>query len=202
MALQFGVFDHIEPVPGLSLEENLPEAVDPASEAGRGPGFTPITWRNTTPPRYTAWPLPRMCFSRRYRSTPPSCVLAPAFTSAFAPPNQAERRDLHAGQPERRADGNRRGPGRGFGGLFLGQDSDVEVNYARFLETLAIVQEGLAQEELNYHGEFYDFDQLPMRLSPKQSPHPPLWYMRNIATSAHHGECVAGRAHVGVRPLR
>lgn len=81
------------------------------------------------------------------------------------------------------------GVGRGgvLEAFFWGQDSDVEVNYARFLETLAIMREGLSKEELTYHGEFYDFDALPMRLSAKQSPYPPLWYMRNIDTSAVYG---------------
>ena len=81
--------------------------------------------------------------------------------------------------------------GVGRGGVleayFWGQDADVEVNYARFLETLAIVREGLSHEQLDYHGEFYDFDTLPMRLRPQQTPYPPLWYMRNIETAASQG---------------
>ena len=73
--------------------------------------------------------------------------------------------------------GGRMEIGVGRGGVleafFWGQDSDVEVNYARFLETLAIMREGLSQEELTYHGEFYDFDALPMRLtSNKRRIHP------------------------------
>jgi len=87
--------------------------------------------------------------------------------------------------------GGRMEIGVGRGGVleayFWGQDSDVEVNYGRFLETLAIVREGLSHDELTYHGQFYDFDRLPMRMRPKQAPHPPLWYMRNIETAATHG---------------
>jgi alkanesulfonate monooxygenase SsuD/methylene tetrahydromethanopterin reductase-like flavin-dependent oxidoreductase (luciferase family) len=47
------------------------------------------------------------------------------------------------------------------------------VNYARYLETLAIMCEGLSHDELTYHGQFYDFDTLPMRMRPKQTPYPP-----------------------------
>ena len=61
------------------------------------------------------------------------------------------------------------------------------MNYARYLETLAIIREGLSHEELTYHGQFYDFVDLPMRMRPKQTPYPPLWYMRNIETAARHG---------------
>ena len=60
-------------------------------------------------------------------------------------------------------------------------------NYARYLETLAVVKEGLGNESLTYQGEFYSFDDLPMRLRPIQDPHPPFWYMRNVETSAING---------------
>ena len=87
--------------------------------------------------------------------------------------------------------GGRMEIGVGRGGVleafFWGQDSDVEMNYARYLETLAIMREGLSHDELTYHGQFYDFDQLPMRMRPKQAPYPPLWYMRNIQTAAAYG---------------
>jgi alkanesulfonate monooxygenase SsuD/methylene tetrahydromethanopterin reductase-like flavin-dependent oxidoreductase (luciferase family) len=87
--------------------------------------------------------------------------------------------------------GGRMEIGVGRGGVleayFWGQDSDVEINYARYLETLAIMREGLSHDELTYRGQFYDFDQLPMRMRPKQTPYPPLWYMRNIQTAAAHG---------------
>lgn len=81
--------------------------------------------------------------------------------------------------------------GVGRGGMleayFWCQDSEPEVNEARYHETLAIVLEGLSHEDLTYHGRFYDFDEVPMRLRPKQTPHPPLWYMRNPETAARGG---------------
>ena len=81
--------------------------------------------------------------------------------------------------------------GVGRGGLleayFWGQEGDVEINQARYEETLEIIKEGLSHDELTYHGEFYTFDELPMRLGPKQKPYPPLWYMRNVETAAING---------------
>ncbi|MCH8963200.1 MAG: LLM class flavin-dependent oxidoreductase [Bacteroidetes bacterium] len=81
------------------------------------------------------------------------------------------------------------GVGRGgvFEAYFWGQDSDVEVNYARYRETLSAVQNGLSHDELTHHGEFYNFDELPMRLRPLQTPYPPFWYMRNVETAAMDG---------------
>ncbi len=43
MGLQFGIFDHIEPVPGLSLHQIYRERLLQL----------PITWLNTTRPRCT-----------------------------------------------------------------------------------------------------------------------------------------------------
>src|SRR5262245_63904368 len=87
--------------------------------------------------------------------------------------------------------GGRLKHGVGRGGLlaayYWSRDRGVEVNYARYLETLAIMRQGLSHEALTYHGKFYDFDDLPMRMRPKQTPYPPLWYMRNIETAAVHG---------------
>jgi alkanesulfonate monooxygenase SsuD/methylene tetrahydromethanopterin reductase-like flavin-dependent oxidoreductase (luciferase family) len=81
--------------------------------------------------------------------------------------------------------------GVGRGGVleayFWGQESDEESNQARYDEHLAIVLEGLSHEQLTYHGRFWDFDEVPMRLRPKQQPHPPLWYMRNPETAARGG---------------
>jgi alkanesulfonate monooxygenase SsuD/methylene tetrahydromethanopterin reductase-like flavin-dependent oxidoreductase (luciferase family) len=46
----------------------------------------------------------------------------------------------------------------------------------RYLETLAIVVQGLSSDTLTYHGDFYDFDHVPLEMTPRQRPYPPLWY--------------------------
>jgi alkanesulfonate monooxygenase SsuD/methylene tetrahydromethanopterin reductase-like flavin-dependent oxidoreductase (luciferase family) len=46
----------------------------------------------------------------------------------------------------------------------------------RFDETLEIMLKGLASDTLNHHGEFFDFDRVPIELAPMQRPYPPLWY--------------------------
>lgn len=81
--------------------------------------------------------------------------------------------------------------GVGRGGVmeayFWGQEADSETNYARYVETLAIVREGLSHDQLTYAGRFHRFDHLPMYLRPLQQPYPPLWYMRNPVTAAAEG---------------
>ena len=81
--------------------------------------------------------------------------------------------------------------GVGRGGImeafFWGQEADSEINFARYNETLEIVLQGLSNDELDYQGEFHQFDKLTMRLHPIQKPYPPVWYMRNPETAAIHG---------------
>jgi len=81
--------------------------------------------------------------------------------------------------------------GVGRGGVmeayFWGQEADSETNYERYLETLAIIREGLSHDQLTYTGRFHSFEKLPMYLRPLQKPYPPLWYMRNPVTAAMEG---------------
>lgn len=81
--------------------------------------------------------------------------------------------------------------GVGRGGVmeayFWGQEDDSETNYARYVETLDIMRQGLSHDELTYEGRFHQFSDLPMRLRPLQKPYPPLWYMRNPVTAAMEG---------------
>ena len=69
MALEFGVFDHIEPVAGLSLEQIYRERLEQVERLDET-GSTPITWRNTIPQQSTVWPPRRTCSWRRWHSAP------------------------------------------------------------------------------------------------------------------------------------
>src|SRR5205085_1779162 len=35
---------------------------------------------------------------------------------------------------------------------------------------------GFTEDELTYHGKFYDFDHVPIVMKPVQKPYPELWY--------------------------
>ncbi len=44
-----------------------------------------------------------------------------------------------------------------------------------YLEALEIVRRALTGRTLTFHGEFYDYADVPMELEPFQKPHPPFW---------------------------
>lgn len=45
-----------------------------------------------------------------------------------------------------------------------------------YQEGLELIMQGLANETLNFKGEFFSFESVPMELEPLQKPHPPIWY--------------------------
>lgn len=46
----------------------------------------------------------------------------------------------------------------------------------KYTEGLKLVLKGLSEKTLNFQGEFFSIDNVPMELEPLQKPHPPLWY--------------------------
>ena len=54
----------------------------------------------------------------------------------------------------------------------------VDPNDAREIydEALEIVIRGLREQTLSFKGKHFNYDNVPMELSPFQKPHPPLWY--------------------------
>lgn len=53
---------------------------------------------------------------------------------------------------------------------------DPEEAPRRYVEAFDLIRRGLSSEVLEFSGEFYQVPETPMRLRPKQLPHPPLWY--------------------------
>ena len=51
-----------------------------------------------------------------------------------------------------------------------------EAAQARFTEALSVVLSGLESPVLNFRGDFYSYQDVPLPLRPFQTPHPPLWY--------------------------
>jgi alkanesulfonate monooxygenase SsuD/methylene tetrahydromethanopterin reductase-like flavin-dependent oxidoreductase (luciferase family) len=69
------------------------------------------------------------------------------------------------------------GVGRGISPIEVGFfGADFSRGMAQFEEALEVIRLGLTQDELTFHGEFYNFDGVPMVLKPAQLPYPPLWY--------------------------
>jgi len=187
MPLEFGVFDHIEPVPGLPLNEIYSHRLQQLERLDSAGFYGYHLAEHHTPAVHSLAPSQNVFLAaaaqrtKQIRLTPCIYVL-PLHHPLRLIEEICMLDNLSEGRMEL---------GVGRGGVleahFWGQDSDVETNFARYTETLEIVQQGLSHEELNYDGEFYKFDHLPMRLEPVQKPYPPFWYMRNVETAAMEG---------------
>ena len=69
------------------------------------------------------------------------------------------------------------GVGRGISPLEMGYyQIDPAGAQQKYMETLEIVRRGLGSDVLNFDGEFFQYNNVPMAVSPVQRPHPPLWY--------------------------
>ena len=187
MALQFGVFDHIEPIPGIPLDQIYRERLDQIEVLESAGFYSYHLAEHHTPAVHSLAPSQNVFLAAAAERTS-TMRLGPC---VYVLPLHHPVRLIEEICMLDNLSGGRMDIGVGRGGVieayFWGQDSDVEINYARYLETLAVVKEGLSNDSLTFEGEFYNFDDLPMRLRPKQDPHPPLWYMRNVETAAMNG---------------
>lgn len=187
MSLQFGVFDHIEPVEGMTLQEiyNLRltqiEALDQA-------GFYAYHLAEHHTPAVHSLAPSQNVFLAAVSQRTSHLRFGPC---VYVLPLHHPLRLIEEVSMLDHLSGGRMEIGVGRGGVmeafFWGQEADSETNYQRYLETLAILREGLNTDTLSYDGKFHNFDDLAMRLQPIQRPYPPLWYMRNAETAALEG---------------
>ena len=187
MPLQFGVFDHIEPVPNTTLDKIYKQRLEQIKRYDDAGFYGYHLAEHHTPAVHSLAPSQNVFLAAAAQHTT-KIRLGPCIY--VLPLHHPIRLIEEICMLDNLSDG-RMDIGVGRGGVleayFWGQASDVETNFARYLETLDIVKEGLSHEELNYDGEFYKFEELPMRLSPVQKPYPPFWYMRNVETAAIDG---------------
>jgi alkanesulfonate monooxygenase SsuD/methylene tetrahydromethanopterin reductase-like flavin-dependent oxidoreductase (luciferase family) len=185
--IRFGVFDHIEHLPGVPLhrlyEERLVQ-MEALDEAGF---FAYHLAEHHTPAVHSMAPSQNVFLSaaaqrtKRLRFGPGVYVL----------PLHHPLRLIEEASMLDHLSGGRLEIGVGRGGVleafFWGQEGDEHANAQRYEETLGALRAGLAHDALTYKGQFYDFDDVPMRLRPLQQPTPPFWYMRNPETAAQGG---------------
>jgi alkanesulfonate monooxygenase SsuD/methylene tetrahydromethanopterin reductase-like flavin-dependent oxidoreductase (luciferase family) len=187
MTLRFGVFDHIEPIPGLRLDRIYRERLLQVEHLDAAGFYAYHLAEHHTPAIHSLAPSQNVFLAAvaqrtaRLRFGP--CVYVLPLHHPLRLIEEISMLDhLSSGRLE---------IGVGRGGVmeahFWGQEADPETNYARYLETLAILREGLSHDRLRHAGRFHHFDDLPMYLRPLQQPYPPLWYMRNPVTAAREG---------------
>jgi alkanesulfonate monooxygenase SsuD/methylene tetrahydromethanopterin reductase-like flavin-dependent oxidoreductase (luciferase family) len=69
------------------------------------------------------------------------------------------------------------GFGRGSSAIEIGfYGRDPAKAQRIYAEALDLVLRGLAEKKLDFHGEFFSFDNVPLELEPLQKPYPPVWY--------------------------
>jgi alkanesulfonate monooxygenase SsuD/methylene tetrahydromethanopterin reductase-like flavin-dependent oxidoreductase (luciferase family) len=187
MGLQFGIFDHIEPVPGQALTQIYRERLHLLERYDAAGFYAYHLAEHHTPAVHSLAPSQNVFLAAASQRTR-QVRLAPCVY--VLPLHHPLRLIEEICMLDHLSDG-RLEVGVGRGGVleayFWGSEADVERNQARFREILAIVKQGLSQDELTFSGEFYSFDALPMRLRPQQQPYPPMWYMRNVETAALDG---------------
>ena len=84
------------------------------------------------------------------------------------------------------------GVGRGISPIEVGfYGVDFDSGMEQFREAYEVIHIGLTENELTYHGKFYDFDHVPIVMKPVQKPFPELWYGTSrpdsIPWAAEHG---------------
>ena len=187
MGLQFGIFDHIESVPGLSLHQMYRERLLQLEQYDAAGFYAYHLAEHHTPAVHSLAPSQNVFLAAASQRTQ-RLRLAPCVY--VLPLHHPLRLIEEVCMLDHLSDG-RLEIGVGRGGVleahFWGSEADVERNYVKYQETLDILRQGLSHEELTYQGEFYTFEALPMRLRPQQQPYPPLWYMRNAEIAAQEG---------------
>ena len=187
MPLEFGVFDHIEPVPGLPLNQIYKLRLEQLERLDSAGFYAYHLAEHHTPAVHSMAPSQNVFLAAAIQRTKRIRLGACIYVLPLHHPLRLIEEicmldSLSDGRIE---------VGVGRGGVleahFWGQESDVESNFARYQETLAVLQNGLSHQELTHDGEIYQFDHLPMRLRPVQQPFPPFWYMRNVETAAIGG---------------
>lgn len=58
----------------------------------------------------------------------------------------------------------------GFYGVGLGDANEI------YIEASEILAQAFATKTINYSGKHFSFSDVPVEMSPRQKPHPPMWY--------------------------
>jgi alkanesulfonate monooxygenase SsuD/methylene tetrahydromethanopterin reductase-like flavin-dependent oxidoreductase (luciferase family) len=185
--IRFGIFDHIEHLPGVPLSKLYNDRLTQMEALDDAGFFAYHLAEHHTPAVHSMAPSQNVFLSsaaqrtRRLRFGPGVYVL----------PLHHPLRLIEEVSMLDHLSGGRLEIGVGRGGVleafFWGQEGDEAANAQRYEEVLASLRNGLANDELTFQGKYFNFDRVPMRLRPYQQPTPSFWYMRNPETAALGG---------------
>jgi alkanesulfonate monooxygenase SsuD/methylene tetrahydromethanopterin reductase-like flavin-dependent oxidoreductase (luciferase family) len=185
--IRFGVFDHIEHLPGVSLSKLYADRLTQMEALDEAGFFAYHLAEHHTPAVHSMAPSQNVFLSAAAQRTErlhfgPGVYVLPLHHPLRLIEEVSMLDHLSGGRLEI-------GVGRGgvLEAFFWGQEGDEAANAQRYEEVLASLRNGLANDELTFQGEYFNFDRVPMRLRPFQQPTPPFWYMRNPETAAQNG---------------
>jgi alkanesulfonate monooxygenase SsuD/methylene tetrahydromethanopterin reductase-like flavin-dependent oxidoreductase (luciferase family) len=185
MALQFGIFDHLERQQDVALDQQYDQRLELLARAD-ALGFYAYHLAEHHQSRLCMAPSPTVFLSAAARHTTRLRLGALVYCLPFYHPLRLIEElcmldHLSSGRLQI-------GIGRGITAIehtYWGQRP--EEAQARQDEMLAILALGLTRDTLTYEGQFYRFDNVPLELAPRQRPHPPFWYAGNAEYAARHG---------------
>ena len=185
--MEFGVFDHVEHLPGVPLAQLYAQRLEQLEVLDEAGFHCYFVAEHHTPAIHAMAPSQNVFLAAASQRTKrlhlgPGVYVLPLYHPLRLIEEISMLDNLTKGRLEL-------GVGRGgvLEAFFWGQGYDESENRERFEETLAIAQLGLSNDLLTYEGRFNSFDEVPMRLRPYQAPYPPFWYMRNSTTAASRG---------------
>jgi len=168
MPLRFGVFDHIEPVPGQRLDQIYRERLVLIEHLDRA-GFYAyhLAEHHNTPLGYAPSPsvfLAAVAQRTKRLKFGPMVYLLPLYHPLRLIDEVCMLDQMSAGR-------FLYGVGRGISPIEVGfYGVDFETGMQQFREAYDVIKIGLTEDELTYHGKFYDFDHVPIVMKPAQKP--------------------------------
>jgi alkanesulfonate monooxygenase SsuD/methylene tetrahydromethanopterin reductase-like flavin-dependent oxidoreductase (luciferase family) len=185
--LQFGLFDHIDLAGDRPLAQQYDERLQLIAAADAA-GFYAyhLAEHHATPLNTT--PIPGVFLGAAARLTKrlrfgPMVYLLPLYSPLRLIEEIAILDNLSHGRMEI-------GVGRGVSPFELNfHNVDPEKSRDIFIEGYDCLIQGLTSENLTFHGQYYNYDDVPMILRPVQKPHPAMWYgSSNVIGSQWSGE--------------
>ena len=179
--MEFGVFDHLDQRPGVSLETIFEERLRLIADYdAAGISTYHLAEHHATPLGLA--PSPSVFLAAVAQRTKrlrfgPMVYCLPLYDPLRLIEEICMLDQMSGGRFEF-------GVGRGispFEVAYFGIDSETAPSM--YMEAFEILMKGLTEAELTHQGEHFTYDAVPMVLAPKQRPHPPLWY----GVGAPHG---------------
>lgn len=184
--MKFGIFDHVERLPDVSLDRQFADRLELLAQADKGGIYSyHVAEHHHSPLSIGSSPgiyLTAIAARTERINFGPLVYVLPLYHPIRLVEEICMVDNLSGGRYQIGI-----GKGAPVGEEFAMWGGDPVEVHERFEETLEILMFGLTQEFVTFSGKFYEFKDLSMELKPKQTPHPPLWYPGNPATAGRLG---------------